>query len=121
MNPEDGRPYGAIADKVRSARESKGMSQRQLSAATGMSEGYIGHLERGQFRPSVRALKALSENLGLLYGQLALLSGYITEAEFDSPIEPSQLARLNEVSDLTDEEWESVRDYARYVRSKRGQ
>ena len=29
------------------------------------------------------------------------------------------LARLNEVDDLTDEEWESVRDFVGYVRSRR--
>ena len=46
-------------------------------------------------------------------------AGYITQEEFDSPIDDSQLARLNEVSDLTTDEWESVKDFARYVRSRR--
>ena len=57
--------------------------------------------------------------LGLLYGELAVAAGYITREEFDSPIDDSQLARLTEIGDLTDEEWESVKDFARYVRSRR--
>ena len=64
-------------------------------------------------------MKALSQVLGLLYGQLAVEAGYITRDEFENPVDESQLARLNEIGDLTDREWESVRDFARYVRSRR--
>ena len=113
------RPFGDLADAVRRARRAKGMSQRDLSAALGMSEGYVGHLERGRFRPTVATLKALSSVLGLGYGTLAVEARYITPEEFDSPLDGKQLARLNEISELTDEEWDSVRDFARYVRSRR--
>lgn len=115
----DDRPFGPLADMVRQARLSKDMTQRQLSHALGMSEGYVGHLESGRFRPTIQTLKALAFALGLLYGQLAVEAGYITANEFENPIEDEQLARLNEVSDLTTDEWESVKDFARYVRSRR--
>ena len=115
----DDRPFGPLADMVRQARLSKSMTQRQLSHALGMSDGYVGHLESGRFRPTIQTLKALASALGLLYGQLAVEAGYITANEFENPIEDEQLARLNEVSDLTIEEWESVKDFARYVRSRR--
>ena len=113
------RTYGGLADMVREARRGRGMTQRQLSLALGMSQGYVGHLESGRFRPTVGTLKALASALGLLYGALAIAAGYITEEEYESPLEDEQLARLHEVSDLTDDEWESVRDFARYVRSTR--
>ena len=115
----DDRPFGPLADMVRQSRLSKDMTQRQLSHALGMSEGYVGHLESGRFRPTIQTLKALASALGLLYGQLAVEAGYITANEFENPIEDEQLARLNEVSDLTSDEWESVKDFARYVRSRR--
>ena len=113
------RQFGDLADAVRRERRAKGMSQRQLSAALGMSEGYVGHLERGRFRPTVATLKALSSVLGLPYGTLAVEAGYLTPEEFERPLDDRQLARLNEISALTDEEWDSVRDFARYVRSRR--
>ena len=113
------RTYGGLADMVREARRGRGMTQRQLSLALGMSQGYVGHLESGRFRPTVGTLKALATTLGLLYGALAVEAGYITAEEYESPLEDEQLARLHEVSDLTDDEWESVRDFARYVRSSR--
>ena len=115
----ENRPFGPLADLVRQARVSKSMTQRQLSRALGMSEGYVGHLESGRFRPNIGTLKSLASVLGMLYGQMAVEAGYITNEEFESPIDEGQLARLNEINDLTVEEWDSVKDYARYVRSKR--
>ena len=113
------QPFEALADQVRRARTAQNLSQRQLSNALGMSEGYVGHLESGRFRPTVGTLKALSSVLGLAYGQLAVDAGYISQDEFENPIDDRQLARLNEIGGLTDEEWESVKDFARYIRSRR--
>jgi transcriptional regulator with XRE-family HTH domain len=112
-------PYEELAELVRRARVSRGMSQRQLSRALRRSGGYVGHLERGRIRPNVETLKELSAVLGLVYGELAVEAGYITRQEFDSPIDEGQLARLTEIGDLSDEEWESLRDFARYLRSRR--
>ena len=114
-----GSPFRALADLVKQARLARSMTQRQLSYALRMSEGYVGHLESGRFRPTVATMKSLSAALGLTYGELAVEAGYITRDEFENPLDDTQLARLNEVVDLTDEEWESVKDYARYVRSRR--
>ncbi len=104
---------------VRQARLGMRMSQRRLSSALRMSEGYVGHLEGGRTRPTVDTLKAIASVLDLSYGRLALAAGFITSEEYDNPLDESQLARLNEVNELTDEEWASVRDFARYIRSRR--
>ena len=116
---EVARRFGGLADLVRQARMSKGITQRQLSRALDKSQGYVGHLESGRIRPNVETLKSLSAALGLLYGQLAVEAGYISREEFESPIDEGQLARLTEIGDLTKEEWESVKDFSRYLRSRR--
>ena len=115
----EAQSYERLARVVRRARLSRGLTQRQLSRLLRMSEGYVGHLERGGIRPNVETLKALAGALGLVYGELAVAAGYISRKEYESPIDDRQLARLTEIGDLSDEEWESVRDFARYVRSKR--
>ena len=114
------RPYATLADAVRQARTGKGMSQRRLSGLLGMSQGYLGHLESGRFRPTVDTLKELSAALDLPYGRLAMAAEYISAEEFENPLDDRQLARLNEVLDLTDDEWDSARDFMRYIRSRRG-
>ena len=113
------RPFKTLAVAVRQTRIAKGLTQRQLSRALNKSEGYVGHLEGGRFRPTTDTLKALATVLGLLYGELAVSAGYISRSEFESPIDDKQLTRLAEIGDLTDEEWQSVQDFARYVRSRR--
>ena len=112
-------PYPDLAKLVEEARAARGMSQRELSSALRMSPGYVAHLESGTIRPRVETLKALAQTLGLLFGELAVAAAYISREEFERPIDDRQLARLSEVDDLTDDEWESVRDFARYVRSRR--
>ena len=69
------RRLGALADLVRSARISQGLSQRQLSRSLGKSEGYVGHLESGRIRPNVDTLKEIASALGLVYGKLAVEAG----------------------------------------------
>lgn len=114
------RPYRSLAALVRRAREARGLNQRQLSRALRRSEGYVGHLESGKTRPQPHTLKALSSVLGLSYGELAIEAGYITGEEFENPLAERELARLNEIRDLTDEEFESAMDFVRYVRTRRG-
>ncbi len=117
----DDRAYGALADTVRGAREARGLSQRGLSRGLGMSDGYVGHLESGRFSPTVGTLRALSSALGVSYWELLGLAGYVSADELEGPADEDGLARLNEVSDLTEGEWESVREFARSVRFRRGQ
>ena len=68
-------------------------------------------------RPST--LKKVANAMGLPVGKLLVLAGHLSEEEYRTPIGGSELARLYEIGDLTDEEWEQVRDFARYVRSRR--
>jgi len=103
-------PYKKLAEIIKDAREARELSQRQLSATIQMSGSYIAHLENGNIQPTVKTLKNLSDALRLPYAVLAVLSGYI---------EPENYDRLSDISDLSDEEWKSVLDYAQFIRDKR--
>ena len=95
------RPFAILANTVRQSRIENKMSHRQL------------------FRPPVTTLKTLSIVLGLFYGRLALAAGYISQKELDLPIEESQLDRLNELKDLTNDEWNTVKEFVGILRLKR--
>lgn len=55
---------------IRELRESAGISQQQLAAATGMTQGYISQLESGSRQPSIGTLRQLSRALGCKQSKL---------------------------------------------------
>ena len=69
--------------------------------------------------PGPGTLRKLAKPLGIPLGQLLVIAGYISEEEYEAPIQQTDLARLYEISDLTDEEWKQVLEFVRYVRSRR--
>lgn len=60
-------PYDAeeIAQRLKSARESRGLSQRQLSARAGIPQGQISRIEQGAVDLRLSTLLALSRVLEL--------------------------------------------------------
>ena len=59
----------AAASAVAAARALRGMSQKQLAAATGIDQSDISRIERGVANPSVSTLERIAKALG---GQLAI-------------------------------------------------
>jgi transcriptional regulator with XRE-family HTH domain len=53
------------------SREMKGLSLRQVEAATGLSNAYVCQLESGKAEPSLRTAKALSECYGITLDRMA--------------------------------------------------
>jgi transcriptional regulator with XRE-family HTH domain len=49
---------------VTNARQKYGVTQQQLSVATGLTEGYISNMERGQKVPSLTTILRLAVALG---------------------------------------------------------
>lgn len=58
-------PEFAIIQAMIDARKSKGMTQKQLAAATGINQADISKLERGNANPSLRTLQRLAAGMGM--------------------------------------------------------
>lgn len=97
------------------------MAQLRLARHAGVPHATINGLINHGFIPRPSTLRKLADAMGLPVGQLLVLAGHITEEEYTTPIGPTDLARLYDISDLSDEEWDQVRDFARYVRGKRSE
>ena len=54
-----------IGEKIREARLQKGWTHRRLSAECGYTQQSIATWERGEHRPSPRALEAVGKALGI--------------------------------------------------------
>jgi transcriptional regulator with XRE-family HTH domain len=58
-------PSDVVGWRIRSLRQQKRMSLQQVSAATGLSVGLMSQIERDISSPSVRALRLISDALGV--------------------------------------------------------
>ena len=57
-----------LGEEIKALRKAKRMTLGQLGQATGLSNGFISQIERGQNRPSVTALFKISRALGVSVG-----------------------------------------------------
>ena len=58
-------PEYAIIQAMIDARKSSGLTQKQLSERTGITQGDISRLENGNANPSLRTLQRLAEGMGM--------------------------------------------------------
>lgn len=60
----------AIGSRLRAARKRSSLTLEQLALATGLSKGYISRVERDQSSPTVHAVAAMCDTLGISVGEL---------------------------------------------------
>lgn len=54
-----------VGKQVRKVRESKGMTQEQLSERAGFYRTYVGHIENGTYSPSLFTIWRIAKALGV--------------------------------------------------------
>lgn len=59
-----------LGDRLRAAREAKGINKADLARLTGLSKSYVGRLESGKQEPSRLALDAIARALGVTVTEL---------------------------------------------------
>lgn len=96
-----------------------GVSQLALAKRAGVPHSTLSVLFNHRISPTAQTLRKLAVAMNVPVGKMLVLSGHLTEEEFETPIKEEDLARLYDVGDLDEREWEQVQDFARYVRSKR--
>lgn len=62
---EELQPERAIIQAIIDARRSAGITQKELASRTGITQGDISKLERGNANPSVKTLLRLAEGMGM--------------------------------------------------------
>ena len=59
------QPEMAIVQAMIDAREKSGMTQKELSEKTGITQADISRLENGNANPSLKTLQRLAEGMGM--------------------------------------------------------
>ena len=60
------QPECAIIQAMIEARQRSGLTQKELSERTGIAQGDISKLERGNANPSLRTLQRLAAGMGMI-------------------------------------------------------
>ena len=112
-------PENRLASFLRAWLDDKSMAPLALSRRAGVPHAILSGLFNHGHTPRPITLRKLAATMGVPVGELLVIAGYITPEEYANPIRETDLARLYEIGDLSSDEWEQVRDFARYVRGKR--
>jgi transcriptional regulator with XRE-family HTH domain len=73
----DREPWSGVGEFIRAQRELANLSLRQLAEIAGISNPYLGQIERGVYKPSADVLKNIANALRIsaesMYAQAGLL------------------------------------------------
>jgi transcriptional regulator with XRE-family HTH domain len=88
--------YATMGDRLRRARQARGLSLRGLADLLGVSPSLISQVETGRAKPSVNTLYALASELGISLDVLLFMdtqppAGGDREGEVDAPIDAPEI------------------------------
>jgi transcriptional regulator with XRE-family HTH domain len=88
--------YGSMGDRLRQARQARGLSLRGLAEVLGVSPSLISQVETGRAKPSVNTLYALANELGisldvLLYMDTEPPPAGIAAGDPETPVEALEI------------------------------
>jgi len=66
-------PDLSLGQAIELLRRPTGLSARGLSLASGLSESYVGKVEKGELEPSLRAFACIARTLGLSAREIHVL------------------------------------------------
>jgi transcriptional regulator with XRE-family HTH domain len=114
-----GKDASALVDFVREWLHARAQAPLVLAQRAGIPHTTLYALFNHGTVPRPNTLRKLAAAMDVPVGRLLVLAGHLSEADYEAPVDESSLARLYEVGDLSPQEWEQVREFARFVRSKR--
>ena len=116
--PEE--PIKSLGDELRSIRELRKLTLRDIEDATGISNAYLSQLENNKIKkPSPHFLHKLSSIYDISFELLMERIGYVSPKPRESGPKTLAGAALFSDEDLTPEEENAIMDYLNFLRSKK--
>lgn len=109
-----------VGTYIKNCRRERDMTQRDLAAATNISNAEISRIESGtRISPAPEALKSIAAALHIPVETLFEKAGFIDQKEEPTDISSINLNDYICVSDLTDSEIADVKKYIAFLKSQR--
>ena len=95
-------------ENLRTARERKGLSQKDMAESIGVAKSTYSLYESGNREPNVQTIKKIADILNVSADELLGIDE-----------EPTTLAAHFDGTEYTEEELEEIRSFAEFVKNKR--
>src|SRR5690625_1405598 len=93
-----------VGEFIKKTREEKGISARELSRRSKVSQPYISQIENGDFEnPSRKIISKLAKGLNISEVHLLHMAGYLNRETFDVLSDVKNILDNNEWKDVTHE------------------
>ena len=90
--------FEKLGNRVKFARENKGLSQEKLAELTGLSNNYISNIERNSSKPSIETLVHIANSLDVSIDYFLLDSVYKSSEYIKNSI--AELLKKCDVKDM---------------------
>lgn len=118
------RKQSVVGDKLKNARQNRGMTQKELAEITGLSTAMITHLENGKVQASLDSIEKISEALGISICYLILeqeeveeMIGAITPEMREILFDKNVQNVIGSICTFTKEEMVQVLNYIHLIRN----
>lgn len=118
------RKQSIVGDKLRLARKSRRMTQKDVAEAAGISPAMVAHLENGKVQASLDTIEKISELLGISVCYLILeqeevddMIGAITPEMRDILFDPKVQSIIGSICTFSKEEMIRVLNYIHLIRN----
>lgn len=104
-----------LSSELKRLRDSRGVTLRDLSEQTGVSNSYLSQLENHQIKePSLHVVAKIAQFYGISYQRFLKVFGYVDSESKDSSSE----RHIDGLKDLSSDDIEYVRDFVDFLRFK---
>ena len=114
MTTSGGDPRSGLGESIREARRSVGLTQRQLAGLVGVSAHTVWAWEAGRMKPTHRHLVEIAYHTDTSPLQLEARERLESELRLEA-----EVSFHDAVHGLPDEDVEEIREFIRFVRSRR--
>lgn len=94
-------------ENLRAARERRGISQKDMAEHIGVAKSTYSLYESGNREPGVPTIKKIADALNVSADELLGIS-----------IEPTTLAAHLDANGFTDEQWERIQSFAKFIKQE---
>jgi len=108
-----------VGKELEGARKGLGWSLRKAEEKSGVSNGYISQIERGEVEPSPEVLRKLGKAYGIPFAVLMETAGYIMRREQQKETVKVPAFVFSAAEKMDERDWDAAQAFFQYLLDKK--